>query len=167
MKKILPFIAMAIFGVAVWGGWSLWSEQKHAKASGSAPAEPAPASSDHDGKEDLTRSIAPNQQPLFVTIDNLHIPIIGDDGPEQLLSLIVSLEVKDLPTAENVRVRTPRLADAYMRALYGALYRGSIRNGTLVDVTKVKRKLEVATEEVLGPNIVRNVLVQAVAQRRL
>lgn len=106
--------------------------------------------------------------PLYVEISPFVIPVLGPNGPEEMVSLIVTLELAKGEDRETyVRQRLPRLNDAFVQTLYGAFDRRTVSKGGLIDVALVKAKLMKATERVLGPDYVADVLVQAVAQRKV
>jgi flagellar FliL protein len=97
----------------------------------------------------------------------LVLPIITETGVTQQVSLVVSLE---LPFGKKSEVEPyePRLADAYLQELYGALGAGeAMMHGNIVDVQAVKSRLGEITTRVLGPDKVNSVLLQVVQQRRL
>lgn len=105
--------------------------------------------------------------PVFVRLEPFILPVISEQGAEQIITLRIDLEVKDLEVADSIHSSMPRVRDAIMRALYGGLGQGSLRNGKLVDVNKVKSKSLKAIEEVIPAGGIRNVLIQGVAQRML
>lgn len=108
-----------------------------------------------------------NPDQVYVNIGPIILPVITEEGPQQIVTMLVSLEVKDLSTSDKVREKLPRLVDAYMGALYGRLNSKTMIEGKIVDVAFVKSRLMKATERVLGPGMVQDVLIQAVAQRQL
>lgn len=105
--------------------------------------------------------------PVFVRMEPFILPVISESGAEQIVTLRIDLEVKDLDVADEIHSSMPRVRDAIMRALYGGLEQGSLRNGKLVDVNKVKSKALRAIGEVIPAEGIRNVLIQGVAQRML
>jgi flagellar FliL protein len=105
--------------------------------------------------------------PVYVHISPMVLPIITDNGVEQLVTIIIDVEVKDFDVADNMHTNMPRVKDALMRALYGGLGQGTLREGKLVDVSKIKTKAAAALNEVLGGDGIREVLIQGVAQRML
>lgn len=97
----------------------------------------------------------------------LVLPIINETGVTQQVSLVVSLELPYGKKSE-VELYEPRLADAYLQDLYGALGAGhAMMHGNVVDVQAVKSRLTDVTTKVLGPDKVNSVLLQVVQQRRL
>lgn len=104
--------------------------------------------------------------PIYVHIAPMILPIISNQGAEQLVTVIIDVEVKDFDAADKMHTDMPKVRDALMRALYGGLGQGSLRNGKLVDVAKVKEKASAALREVMGDGV-KQVLVQGVSQRIL
>lgn len=104
---------------------------------------------------------------VYVSIGPIILPVITDDGPQQIVTMIVSLQVNDTGDSDKVRQQLPRLIDSYMRALYGKLDSNNMHNGVVVDVDFVKRKVTKATEEIMGTGLVEDVLIQAISQRQV
>lgn len=118
---------------------------------------------DTGGKIKLPRS--PNSV-FYVHIDPLVLPVIGNKGVTEVVSLLVKLQVDDQRTVERVNSISPKLNDAYLRSLYGLIDRSVYRNGRFLDVTKIKNRLTKVTETMIGKDIVRDVLIQGVNQRQ-
>ena len=104
--------------------------------------------------------------PIYVHLAPMVMPIITDDGLEQLVTFSIDLEVKDFNAADTIHSNMPKVMDALMRGLYGGLGQGSLRNGKMVDVNKIKKKALAALTEAI-PDTVKDVLVQGVSQRML
>lgn len=151
MKRIILFVVLlALVAGGAFVGYTRFHKAPDAEAAETAKAEEPKAA-----------------DPVFVQMHPFVLPVIGDRGPEQVVQMIVTLEVPDNSKAALVKTYLPRLNDAYMQALYGALDRKTVTNGSLIDVNLVKEKLFLATTRVMGDKVVDNVLVQAVSQRRL
>jgi flagellar protein FliL len=105
--------------------------------------------------------------PIYVHIAPMILPIISDDGIEQLVSLVLSVRVKDLETANTLHKSMPRVTDSLLRHLYGGLDEGSLRKGKLVNVSKIKKKAAEAIGEIVEPANILDVLIEGVAQRML
>lgn len=105
--------------------------------------------------------------PVYVHLAPMVLPVISDAGVEQIVTLQIDVEVKDFDVADAMHSNMPRVMDALMRALYGGLGRGNLRQGKLVDVTKVKTKATAALDEAVPGGGVLNVLIQGVSQRML
>ncbi len=132
-----------------------------------APPDPL---QDHSATSNAPKDAAGNfvgEGPFYVNIAPFVLPVIGEKGPEQLISLVITLEVVDGKAAAIIKQRLPRLNDAYLQTLYGALDQKLVNKGQLVDIGLVKQRLRAPTERILGPDVAKDILVQAVAQRKL
>ncbi len=105
--------------------------------------------------------------PIYVHIAPMTLPIISEDGVEQIVSLIISVHVKDLETANTLHRNTPRVTDSLLRHLYGGLDEGTLRKGKLVNLPKIKKKAIEAIGEIVEPDKILDVLIEGVAQRML
>lgn len=105
--------------------------------------------------------------PIYIHLDPMVMPVINEKGVEQLVTILLDVQVKDFATADAIHSNMPRVKDSLMRNLYGGLGQGSLRNGKMVNVNKVKAKALSAVGEVVGKENIIDVLVQGVAQRML
>lgn len=105
-------------------------------------------------------------QNFYVRLNPMILPVVGDKGVQEIVSVLVALEVSDQHNIEIVNGVLPRLNDAYMRALYGTIDKTAYRNGRFIDVTKIKSCLATVTDNVVGKGIVHDVLIQGVNQRQ-
>jgi flagellar FliL protein len=101
----------------------------------------------------------------FVEMKPLVLPIVDRNGVSQIISLVVSLEVKDPAAAAEVEKYSPRLTDAFIQDMYGILTRQAAMEGGVVQVGYIKSRLNKVTERVLGQDKVKDVLLQVVQQR--
>lgn len=105
--------------------------------------------------------------PIYVHVKPLILPIINDQGVEQIVSLIVDIHVKDSGTADTLHKNMPRVVDALLRHLYGGLEDGTLNKGKLVNLTKIKAKAVDAISEIVDRQSVVDVLIEGVSQRML
>jgi hypothetical protein len=111
------------------------------------------------------KSDAPPPEYEYIELKPLTLPIITDKGLTQQVSLMVSLELP-YGKLEEVKFLMPRLADAYLRDLYGVLgVGGAMMKGGLIDVVAVKQRLAAVTVSIAGEGKVNDVLLQVVQQR--
>lgn len=103
--------------------------------------------------------------PIFASIGPMIVPILGAKSVEQNIMITVSLEVDDDAAREQVRQQSPRLVDAYVQTLYGGIDKGVVIDGQVLNIPALKSKLQEATDKVLGPGVVHDVLIQSVSQR--
>lgn len=111
--------------------------------------------------EDAPRVTNPDFE--YLELKPLVVPVITPSGVTQQVSLIISLEIP-FGMRETIRVKEPRLTDAYLRDLYGILGAGGLMKKGIVDAVAVKQRLVSATEKVLEPEEFKDVLLQVVQQ---
>jgi len=100
----------------------------------------------------------------YVDLNPLTVPVINEKGVVQQVSLSISLECP-MGKRDLVNIYKPRLMDAYLRELYGALGSGrAMMQGNIVDVEELKSRLTIVTERVVGSDLVSEVLLQSVQQ---
>ncbi len=100
----------------------------------------------------------------YVKLDPLLLPIIDEDGIQQVVSMVVSIEVHS-DEAARVKQYSPRLTDAYIQNLYGILNRHAALKNGIIQVRMIKDRLNKVTDEVLVDDIDTEVLLQLVQQR--
>ncbi len=105
--------------------------------------------------------------PIFVHLSPIILPVIDEKGTEQIVTIVIDLEVKDVDVADNIHTIMPRVRDTLMQALYGGLTSKDLSGGKVVNITSIKNKAMIALTDLVGPNNLRDVLVQGVAQRML
>ncbi len=163
LKKILLVCALIglIGGAAVPARASGHGGGGH----GGGEAKPAEKKEDGGGEEGVTGGKFEGD-PVYVRLQPVIFPIISDRGAEQIVTMIVHLQAKDFETATKMHEGMPRLKDAILRALYGGMADGKMRNAYMLDLEKIKANIKIAVNRVFGEGAVVDVLVQAVAQRK-
>lgn len=101
----------------------------------------------------------------FVKLDPLILPIIDEDGVQQVVNLVVTLEVDSLSDADKVKAMRPRLTDAYIEDMYGILHKHAALKGGIIQISMIKKRLNDITSHIMGDEIHANVLLQHVQQR--
>lgn len=101
----------------------------------------------------------------YVRMEPLILPVLDEHGVSQVVSLVVVIEVEDSAAADRVDLMSPRLKDAYLQYLYGALSRRTVLEGGVLRIDIVKRLLNEVTTKVLGDGVAHDVLLQTVQQR--
>ena len=117
-----------------------------------AHAASAPAEEEADG-------------PQFVELTPFILPIIDPSGVSQLVTMTVAIEVNSADDAAEVERMAPRLKDAYLQDMYGALNRYAALKGGQMRLGIIKKRLNMASTRVLGEDVVQDVLLQMVQQR--
>lgn len=148
MRKliVIAFGLLLVMGAGV-GAWFFVVQNGGTIASAAALAE------DHD--------------PVYVTFNPIQLPLIGANRVEQLINISLALEVTDQKAADRVVAMAPRLNDAFIQALYGALHTNSALIDGALDVAMLKRRLMEVSAHVMGQGVVKDALVQMLTQRQL
>ncbi len=101
----------------------------------------------------------------FVELDPLILPIVDNEGVNQVVSLVIALEVSNAEDAANVKHMAPKLKDAYIQDMYGVLNRHAALKGGVIQVSTIKKRLNKISAEIMGEDVVQDVLLQVVQQR--
>lgn len=102
----------------------------------------------------------------FVQLDPLILPIIDNEGVQQTVNLVVSLEVEGAGSADKVKKMQPRLKDAYIQDMYGSLNKNIALKDGVIQVGVIKDRLNKVTDKIMeDPDVVHDVLLQVVQQR--
>jgi flagellar basal body-associated protein FliL len=101
----------------------------------------------------------------FYEMKPLVLPIVDANGVSQIISLVVSLEATTPEARAEIEKYSPRLLDAFIQDMYGALSRQAAMEGGLVQVGYIKSRLNRVSGEVLGKDKVKDVLLQVLQQR--
>ena len=157
---VIGLLAVFLLGGGAAGAYFYFAQP--AEASIGAMDEAAKA--EHDAKT-AEGAEAPKEE--FVELSPLTLPVIGDHGVTQTVSLVISLEVPDTVTAEEVKRLQPRLQDALIQDMYGALNRKDSMEKGVIRVEPLKARLNRVTTKVLGEGKVNDVLLQVIQQRRI
>ncbi len=95
----------------------------------------------------------------FVEMKALTAPFIRDGVFAQYVVLVINLEVASEAAIETVRELKPRLRDAFVSELH-ALAAMRPPGQRLINLARVKARLLAGASRVLGPGVVRDILVQ-------
>lgn len=101
----------------------------------------------------------------YVELDPLILPIIDKRGISQTVSMVVTIEAAGPEAAAKIEEMGPRLKDAYIQEMYGALNKHEALVGGVVQVNQIKERLVSISHKVMGEGVVQDVLLQAVQQR--
>ena len=101
----------------------------------------------------------------YVKMDPLLLPIIDEDGVQQVVSMVVAIEVGGVSDADKIKAMRPKLTDAYIQDMYGILNKHAALKGGIIQVKMIKERLNKITHKVVGDKIDAEVLLQVVQQR--
>ena len=100
-----------------------------------------------------------NDDPRFVELDLLTAPFLRGGKFAKYVVLVINLEVSNDDEVEEVRAVMPRLRDAFVTELHTI---ATMRNPEqkMLNIKRIKSRLLVSANEVMGEGFVRDVLVQ-------
>lgn len=129
-----------------------------ALASSSGGGEKKKSEGDHGGSKGASSST-----PYFI-LDPLPISIIRDGMGKGILVVEIGLDAKSMPGRHEVEHMVPRLRDLYIRVLN--LYTSrDLHIHEPADAKLIKKRLQMATDTVIGPDKA-VVLLRQVLERR-
>lgn len=126
--------------------------------------QPSQAKDGHDVAE-LVESEEAAKEVHFVELSPLILSVVNDRGMAQVISLVVSVEVDTQEKADTVNKYAPRLTDAFLSDLYGAFSHKGVASGKAIHVAYLKERLNTVSSNVLGAEVVNDVLLQVLQQR--
>lgn len=88
------------------------------------------------------------EEGTYVAIDTLTATVLAGNGRHQIMTVQAGVDVPDKTLREYAEKLTPRLQDAYVQVLQ--LYAGGLVPGAPPDADYVARRLQEATDRVLG-----------------
>ncbi len=143
MKTVIILVVLLV--VLGGGGYVGW--QQMGGSSREAAGEGSGASSYFD------------DEPKFVELDLLTAPFVRGGKFVQYVVLVINLEVTSDDAVDEVRAVMPRLRDAFVSDLHTL---ATMRNPEqkMINIKRIKSRLLISAQEVMGENIVRDVLVQ-------
>jgi hypothetical protein len=84
----------------------------------------------------------------YVSIDTLTATVLAGNGRHQVMTVQSGVDAPDPALRDYVEKDTPRLRDAYTQELQ--LYAGGLPSGSPPDADYIARRLQAATDRVLG-----------------
>jgi flagellar FliL protein len=158
MKKKLIFILLPLLLLG-GGGAGAWfflfnAPADEASDQGHATAETGEHAGGHGA--------APKA--VFVDVGELIVPVYSRDGQDNFMVVRMELEIDEAMSPDQVRYLLPRLRDAYIGTLSTMAGRGELVEESRRAAT-IKRALKLASDRVLGPDAIRDVLLQRAWQQ--
>jgi flagellar protein FliL len=162
MRKILLLVvALLLLGGGGAGAYFYFFQPAQASPGDAATAE---TEKGHEAKKGKGGH-GSEALSAFVELDPLILPVVDGEGVNQVISLVIALEVADEETAKAVEAMSPKLKDAFIQDMYGALNVHEALKGGVVQVGMIKARLTRISTEVLGEDVIHSVLLQVVQQR--
>jgi flagellar FliL protein len=153
MKKLI-FILLPLLLLLGGGGAAAWFFFLKAPPAGDNTAAAAPAEGEHGAES----------KAVFIDVGEIIVPVYGRDGKDKLMVVRMELEIGDVMPVDDVRYMLPRLRDAYIGTLSTLAGRGELVDESQRNAT-IKRALKLASDRVLGPDAIRDVLLQRAWQQ--
>jgi len=181
-KKMKSFdrLCLLILTVALCGAFSLVPTPVYAEAHAEAKAEAKKDEGEKkeekkDEKKDSKKDKGDSDitggkfdgDPIYVHIQPVLLPMIGDEGAEQLVTIRIDVQVKNMGVADSMHSNMLRVKNAVFETLYTGFSDGTLRVGRAVNVTKVKTRLAKVLGKSVGRENIDEVLIQSIAQRML
>jgi len=152
MKKLI-FILLPLLLLLGGGGAAAWYFFLQAPAEGDKTAAAA-AEGEHKAAAEA----------VFVDVGEIIVPVYSRDGKDKLMVVRFELELGDVMPVDEVRYLLPRLRDAYIGTLSTLAGRGELVEESQRNAT-IKRALKLASDRVLGPDVIADVLIQRAWQQ--
>lgn len=97
--------------------------------------------------------------PVFVDFQPIILPVIGQDRVTERVGIVLALELAPGQTAAGIEPKRPILTDAFISDLYGIFQQRAALH-QVADGTLIKARLLRTANRVLGPGVVKEVLIQ-------
>lgn len=109
---------------------------------------------------------ASKDEPLFVKIEPIIVPVIKKNGRSSMLAIELVAEVVDEDAGSKVRTHMPRVRDSFIRALYGNVERNHfLQPDGALNMDMIKKRLVASANYVMQKNLVKDVLVSGINQQ--
>jgi flagellar protein FliL len=120
----------------------------------------------HEAAEAGRDAHEPERQAVFVDVGEVIVPVYSRDQESQLMVVKLQLELTDAMQPDQVRYLMPRLRDAYVGTLGTMAGRGELADESQRNAV-IKHALQLASDRVLGRNVVKDVLLQRAWQQSM
>ena len=94
------------------------------------------------------RAAEKKEEGTYVSIETLTATVLAGNGRHQIMTVQAGVDAPDKALHDYIEKDTPRLRDAYAQALQ--VYAGGLAPGAPPDADYVARRLQEATDRVLG-----------------
>lgn len=107
------------------------------------------------------------EHPYFVKMGHYVLPVIRNDDLKAQVSISIGVEVGSSAAVDKVHALMPVLRDAYFRDLNRTAVWRDPETGYSLPLVQVKRRLRRISDRILGPGVIREVLVGGILERKL
>ncbi|HYD98155.1 MAG TPA: hypothetical protein VEH84_02110 [Alphaproteobacteria bacterium] len=151
MVKLILFALIGLLLIGGGGGGAYWWFYMQ------PPPDPA--------AEAAAKAAEPQPPPIFANLKPVVVPVIRQDKVEALVTVIASVQIASADDASRLVLLQPRLTDAMIVELTGALSKRSAMKDGRVDAAVIKHHVALAARRVAGEETIKDVLVQIVNQQ--
>ena len=102
----------------------------------------------------------------YFKLDPFVVPIVGREAVVRHLTVVATLELADEGKRTRIRERLPLMRHALNTALL-QIVGVERKDGSLPPIALIKRRMLDVARDVTGPEVVRDVLMESVYERRL
>ena len=159
----MRMMIMAVVALLVLGGGGAGVYFYFMKPAAAAATESSEVAKNHEDHKKAKKGHGGVVE--FVELDPLILPIIDTEGVTQTVSLVIAIEVASPEAKKEVETLAPRLKDAFIQDMYGVLNQHAALKGGVIQVSTIKSRLNKITTDVMGEDVVNDVLLQVVQQR--
>ncbi|MSO89311.1 MAG: hypothetical protein EXQ89_05010 [Rhodospirillaceae bacterium] len=116
--------------------------------------------------EDPNAPKPPPDTPYYVKMSPLVVPVIANDQIVSHLAVEFQLELYNDLQAPKVKEVMPQLIDGYLRSLQVIAFRRG-DNGAKFDIVALKERMLIVSKATVGPDVIRNILIQRAFEHQL
>ena len=153
---------LVILMVALGAGFAATAKADDATAKDDKKTEKVENKDDKKSAEDTKA----DDKTHYVKVAPIILPVIGDNGVEQIVSIVAVIQASSKDAADKITDVVPRINDAFITQLYGSMDRRERMKDGLIDVGYLKQKMLDMTQKITGPDKVKDLLIQGVNQRQ-
>ncbi len=149
MKRLIGILA-AVMVMAVSGGavWFFFLQ----------------AETPFGGEEEATQTAVEAQVEL-IEFEPITVPIIQDRQVKKYVMIQFTLEMVNAEAKKYAERRMPRLQNALFLTVWG-YFSNQPAGQTAINISQVKSRLQRANDKVLGPGLVKGVIIKNAVERR-
>ncbi len=95
-------------------------------------------------------------------MEPLNIPVFHGDRVAATVQIQLKLEAIGEENEEEIIRLLPRISDAFLRDMHAFIPR-LLKKEQRIKVPIIKKRLQIISERLVGPNLIHNILVQSVS----
>ncbi len=103
-----------------------------------------------------------DEPPRFIDVEPLNIPVFHGDRVAATVQIQLKLEAIGEENEEEIIRLLPRISDAFLRDMHAFIPR-LLKKEQRIKVPIIKKRLQIISERLVGPNLIHNILVQSVS----